>query len=144
VHTQTNHGEIEDEEITSTQNMIIDSRARRDQNGKEDKCKNCDFKTKSVTLLKQHMKISHQNKTTTSKRIHCNQCDKKFNKESTFEAHVKKDHKGVFDTFPNENENIIQRKSKANISNRYKENSTSQETTRTLRSMKSVDSALDL
>ena len=124
--------------------MINDSRARRDQKGKDNKCEKCDFRTKSVTILKQHMKKCQQNKTTTSKRIHCNQCDKKFNKDSTFEAHMKKDHKGVFDTFPKENENIIQGKSKANIPNRYKENLTSQETTRTLRSMKSVDSALDL
>ena len=60
------------------------------QKGKDFQCESCVYKTKSVTLLKQHITNYHQNKIINSKRIYCNKCDKKFNKKSTFETHISK------------------------------------------------------
>ena len=62
-NTQKTHAESdENEDITSTQNMITYARARKDIPGKYFNCKNCEFKIKSVTILKQHEKNCHQNK----------------------------------------------------------------------------------
>ena len=138
-HIQSAHEDIQDEDITSTQNMINDSRARKDQKGKASKCENCDFKTTSVTILKQHVKRVHLVKTTNSKRIYCNKCDKKFNKESTYKAHMKKAHNEN-----GNNEDSSQENSITKIQNINNINLTFQETFRTLRSNKNVDSALDL
>ena len=119
--------------------MIKDSRARKQQKGRDFECENCEFKTKSVTLLKQHMTKYHQNKITNSKRIYCNKCDKKFNKVSTFETHMRKAHNGNIESSSQRNSN-----SKLSTQNKSEPKLTFQNSTRTLRSKKTVDSALDL
>ena len=129
---------IEDD-VTSIQNIIEDSRARKQEKGKDLQCETCDFKTKSVTLLKQHMTKYHQNKITNSRRIYCNKCDKKFNKESTYEAHMRKAHNENNESSSQRNSN-----SQGNIENKILPKLTFQKSTRTLRSNKTVDSALDL
>ena len=91
--------------------MITDARARRQGNGKDNKCSKCNYKTVSITLLNTHVnwcsktketKVNNgndENKTkieskdnTKSKRIHCKKCERKFNKESTFNMHMKNAH----------------------------------------------------
>ena len=80
------------EDITSTQNMIMDSRARRDK--QDSTCEKCKFNTTSAAILKQHMKncIKETKIIIKSKRIQCLKCDKKFNKESTHKTHMKAVH----------------------------------------------------
>ena len=136
-HTQDIH---EDEELTSTQNMIKDSRARRNNKGKQSKCENCDFKTGSMAILEQHIKKCQNEKSLdksmekaiNSKRIHCKKCDSKFNKEKTYNSHMKNVHKET---------NIENSSSKHSVN--YTK-LTFQEKSRTLRSHKSKDSAQDL
>ena len=85
------------------------------------------------------MKKHIQNKINNSKRIHCNKCDKKFNKESTYEAHMRKAHNESNESSSQRNSN-----SQMNIENKIMPKLTFQKSTRTLRSNKTVDSALDL
>ena len=76
-----------DDAIISTQEMILDARARREFNIQEFKCQKCDYKSGSKTLMTKHNKMNHE--TGKSKRIHCNECKQKFNKEETFNKHLK-------------------------------------------------------
>ena len=87
------------EDVTSTQNMIKDSRIRRNLNGREINCQNCEYRTKSMALLTLHANICNKNNAIAKekennakkgKRIYCTKCDKKFNKEQTYSAHMKK------------------------------------------------------
>lgn len=119
------------DDITSTQNMIQDSRARRQLKGKNIICEKCEFTTRSMTLLNTHMKQCSKTvkNNMKSKRIHCNNCDKKFNKEATFRTHMKNIHHELNETIYN---------------NQIKEaqsNLTFPENTRKLRSYKKLDSA---
>ena len=142
---------VEDEDITSTQNMLNDSRKRRNQKGNQSKCVNCVFKTGSLAILKQHMKtcqiekandnkendtVETTNKINNSKRIHCKKCDKKFNKEKTYKIHMNNFHN--ITTIEGSVQSISIDKIRSNT------NSTFHEIARTLRSNKSNDSALDL
>ena len=95
-----NTDEVSDD-ITSTQNMIIDARARKQSKDVSLKCDNCKFETRSITLFKKHtngctktLENELENETTKkkSKRIHCDKCIKKFNKESTYKSHMKNTH----------------------------------------------------
>ena len=112
-----------DEDVTSTQNMIADARARKGGNT-VNKCDQCDFNTASKAMLRLHKRTIHrgreivakapiankdsieeeseQSKLKTAnkapyitKRIKCDQCEKKFNKESRFRLHMKTVHKGI-------------------------------------------------
>ena len=83
----------------STQEMIQDSRARREQKIIQFTCEQCGFRSGSETLLKRHKDLNHNEinattrKTYTSKRLKCEYCDKKFNKFETFKKHMKLIHK---------------------------------------------------
>ena len=140
-------------DITSTQNMIHDSRVRRNLNGKEIHCENCDFTSKSMTLLTLHtngcMKhketlFKKQNKTKENqginankgKRIHCEKCEKKFNKEQTYEAHIKKYHEEY-----NNNKKLSQVNLNLNLNQKICTEMTSPVRTRSLRSNKKNCSA---
>ena len=53
-HLKTQHLCNQIEDVTSTQNMITDSRIRRNLKGKEIQCQNCEYKTKSMALSTLH------------------------------------------------------------------------------------------
>ena len=60
-------------------------------------CNICSYKTTSDSVLKQHIKLNHENKSTkptksTNRKI-CNMCNKQFNKDTTLTKHMKNDHK---------------------------------------------------
>ena len=60
-------------------------------------CDICNFKSTSETVLRQHIRLNHENKKKsnpgkTSKRKECNICGKQFNKDTTLEKHMKKEH----------------------------------------------------
>ena len=101
--------------ILSTQEMINDSRARREKKQKLFKCELCEFTSGSETLIERHTETTHYEKTSvsvckspkekcqdknlkkkyTSKRLKCKFCEKKFNKEETFTKHMKQSHNEV-------------------------------------------------
>ena len=60
-------------------------------------CNICSYKTTSDSVLKQHIKLNHENKSTkptkSTKRKTCNMCNKQFNKDTTLTKHMKNDHK---------------------------------------------------
>ena len=80
----------------STQEMISDSRARRENLTKSFSCEKCNFKSGSATLVQRHYKKEHDTLSTTKtktyipKRLNCEYCHQKFNKTSTFQKHMKK------------------------------------------------------
>ena len=60
---ETNKTEVndtEDETEISTQEMISDARARRENRVKDFQCKNCEFKSSSNTLVKRHTQKIHE------------------------------------------------------------------------------------
>ena len=100
---ETHINEIDASNISS-QDMINDARARRNNKNKNFNCDQCDFETSSKTLLKRHQKSDHEqnlsehiDKVTVEriirKRFKCNVCDFASTSNSTMEAHVKTIHK---------------------------------------------------
>ena len=104
----------EENDITSTQNMIKEARLRRELKGKQNN----------------------------SKRIHCNICEKRFNKEHTFKHHMKVIHKEE-DTEVEILSQISNSKSKSKLimNNNKSKEMTFQENKRSLRSKKNESSA---
>ena len=78
------------------QEMIDDARARRNLQTSNMQCDQCNFNTKSKTLLQRHKDESHENSKSvrkskhTSKRISCETCIRKFNKRDTYVRHLEK------------------------------------------------------
>ena len=78
----------EELESVSTQEMIADSKARRETRKKEFKCEQCEYKSGSITMLNRHKKSLHQEST-----YKCKQCDYTSDKTATLEKHVSTVHK---------------------------------------------------
>ena len=162
--TKTN----EEEDITSTQNMINDSRARRELKGKSNECDKCDYKTGSISLLRQHVKQCSkssenmnksditetvENKKSKSKRIQCKKCEQKFNKQTTFKIHMESVHKVILpnqsqinvdqNQYSQNQENIKSRNQRINskLTTRSQSKLTFHEEARKLRSYKKASSA---
>ena len=55
-------------------------------------CDICNYKTTSLTVLRQHKQLNHEKKIKNSKRKVCEGCSKQFNKEETLTVHMKKCH----------------------------------------------------
>ena len=113
----------------------MDSRARR--NHQKTTCENCEFKTNSAAILKQHMKSCKKEikPISKSKRIQCKKCEKKFNKEKTYNIHMKSVHNELI------TEDTIQRNTQEELLNNMK--LTSHTRSQTLRSNKTLSSALN-
>ena len=78
---------IDDENIISTQNMISDARARRNQGEKTFQCEKCEYKSGSKTLLKRHIDSMHK------KGDHpCKQCEQVMSSESILRKHIESSH----------------------------------------------------
>ena len=78
---------IDDENITSTQNLISDARARRNEGVKTFQCDKCEFKSGSKTLLKRHIDSMHK------KGDHpCNQCEQMMSSETNLKKHIESSH----------------------------------------------------
>ena len=88
----------ETEIILSTQEFITDARVRRSlrQRGLEEtqKCEQCDYKTKSSALLKQHIGENHQleNEIEIRPRLSCDQCSFKSTSETVLKQHRRLNH----------------------------------------------------
>ena len=108
-----------------------------------EKCKNVtenttidkEGETEDITSTQNMVKDARKRRATLrSKRIHCDQCGNKFNKQATFETHMKNVH----------GKESSQGKGNIQINiNSNQSNLTFHERTRTLRSYKILDSALD-
>ena len=59
-HINRNFNNENDQDIITSQNMIEDARARRSNKNKSFNCGQCDYKTKSKTLLKKHQVTVHE------------------------------------------------------------------------------------
>ena len=110
------HGQrfLENENVISTQEMIQDARERRKYNVKQFNCEDCNYKSSSITLLKNHIRI-HHNKETSLKdndqdilempkakirqRFACKTCSFKTTNDETLKTHVESNH------LPVENQN---------------------------------------
>ena len=62
----TNDQEEENEDMTSTQNMIKDARARRQNLSKRIQCNKCEKKFNKESTFKNHMKTIHREEISTS------------------------------------------------------------------------------
>ena len=109
--TADNNDKESEDNFISTQEMIIDSRARRQNSTKEFNCEHCKFKSGSVTLIDRHTIREHsKNKAIStrkeykSKRINCQHCEQKFNKNETFQKHMEKIHKDLLSKLSNKND----------------------------------------
>ena len=78
----------EDELIISTQNMISDARARREQRKNTFQCDICDYNSASEILLSRHKRSTHP-----ELQYMCDQCDYKDTKEDSLNDHKQTQHK---------------------------------------------------
>ena len=92
LHTKNDQNITTDEDITSTQNMINDSRERRKANGKEIKCNVCDYKTGSMALLKAHKKNCQNQSNITLNEFNCDKCDYRATDKTNVQRHIESLH----------------------------------------------------
>ena len=95
INTNENENAVTDENLTSTQNMINDSRKRRKLNGKEINCNICAYKTKSMALLKAHKKNCQNQTDNTANKINCEKCDFRATDKTTLQRHVESVHEEI-------------------------------------------------
>ena len=93
VEKQKQNEDIEDilevnDDITSTQNLINDARARRQQKVQIFNCDMCDFRSGSETLVKRHKESIHQDNSHP-----CNHCDYKAPTTEILNRHQNTVHK---------------------------------------------------
>ena len=109
---------VEDEENISTQEMIYDSRERREKKTNYFKCDQCDYGSASKTVITRHMKSTHgkdiqnckvgdkQGEDETSpaqhkevvhegKQFQCNQCRNRFTLETDLRMHIETNHVNI-------------------------------------------------
>ena len=78
-----------EEDISSTQNMIKDARARRNQKDKIFKCEICEFKSGSKTLMNRHKESIHK-----ETRYQCEHCDHNATSKTNLKEHMESIHEG--------------------------------------------------
>ena len=89
-----------DEISISTQEIILDARARRQNKTNKFNCDKCEFESGSITLMQKHEDTNHKikkseltKKSYKTKRLTCKYCENKFNKNETLQKHLEKFHK---------------------------------------------------
>ena len=112
-----------EESTISSQDMIADARARRSNNQKDFNCEQCEYKTKSKTLLHRHVESDHKNKEDKisskmiteriiRKRNKCDECEYKFTSENNLKKHMETAHKNTCNQRGNTKETKTQINSK--------------------------------
>ena len=93
--------EEEEETTISSQEMIEDARIRRNIRDKDLQCQECEYKTRSQSMLRRHLEKHHDTNlnavplTRTSSlrsRLSCNVCDFKTTSQAVLKDHIEKKH----------------------------------------------------
>ena len=109
------------ESIISTQEMIQDARARRDNKVKEFQCDKCKYKSSSKTLIKNHYSVSHNEDQTKNqninieketatkmrKRFSCEVCTFKTTNTNYLKVHMDTTHQKMDNNIKNNTENKV-------------------------------------